>query len=150
MEIILLDKVNNLGSLGDKVKVKNGYARNFLIPSGKAKPATADNLKQFEVIRAKLEQKSSDLLVAANSRKGQIDASEVLLIKAKASSEGKLFGSVGTFDIVEAAQAAGLVVEKSEVRLPTGNIRETGEYEVTLHLHTDVDAKITVKVEAEE
>lgn len=150
MEVILLDKVNNLGSLGDKVKVKNGYARNFLIPSGKAKPATAENLKEFEAKRAELEKKSADLLTAANARKAEIEKVGSLTIQAKVAGEGKLFGSVGTFDIVDVAKAAGLEIEKSEVRLPTGNIRETGEYEIILHLHTDVDAKLLVNVQPEE
>lgn len=150
MEVILLDKVNKLGSLGDKVKVKNGYARNFLIPSGKAKPATPENLKEFEAMRAELERKSSDALAVANSRKQRIEEIGSLAIKAKVGGEGKLFGSVGTYDIVEAATAAGLDVQKSEVRLPTGKLREIGEFQVTLHLHTDVDACITVIVEPEE
>ena len=150
MEVILLDKVDNLGTLGDKVKVKNGYARNYLIPSGKAKPATAENLKEFEAIRAELEKKASDALIAATGRKHQIEELGSLVIKAKAGGEGKLFGSVGTFDIVEAAQAAGVEIEKSEVRLPTGNLRELGEHEVLIHLHTDLDATLKIVIEEEE
>ncbi len=150
MEVILLDKVNNLGTLGDKVKVKNGFARNYLIPSGKAKPATPENIKEFETIRAELEKKSSDALAAAESRKGRIEALESLAIKAKAGGEGKLFGSVGTFDIVEAAEAAGVEISKSEVRLPLGNIRELGEHEISIHLHTDVDAVLKIIVVEEE
>ena len=150
MEVILLDKVNNLGTLGDKVKVKNGFARNYLIPSGKAKLATAENLKEFELIRAELEKKTSDAIVAATSRKQRIEALEALVIKAKSGGEGgKLFGSVGTVDIIEAAAAVGVEIEKSEVRLPTGNIRELGEHNVTLHLHSDVDATIKIIVEEE-
>ncbi len=150
MEVILLDKVSNLGTLGDKVKVKNGFARNYLIPSGKAKPATPENIAEFEAIRAELERKSSDALAAAESRKGRIEALESLTIKAKAGGEGKLFGSVGTFDIVEAAAAAGVEINKSEVRLPQGNIRELGEHEVDIHLHSDVDAQIKIIIEEEE
>jgi large subunit ribosomal protein L9 len=150
MEVILLDKVANLGSLGDKVSVKNGYARNYLIPSGKAKPATAKNLEEFTAIRADLEQKSTDALISANGRKTKIDEVGSVKIMAKAGSEGKLFGSVGTFDIVEAANAAGLDIEKSEVRLPTGNLREVGEHDVKIHLHSDVETVLKVVVEGEE
>jgi large subunit ribosomal protein L9 len=150
MEVILLDKVGNLGTLGDKVKVKNGYARNYLIPSGKAKLATPENIKEFEAIRAELEKKASDALAVATSRKERIEALDSITIKAKSGGEGKLFGSVGTFDIVEAIQAAGVEIEKSEVRLPTGNLRELGEYEVSIHLHSDVDAIIKVVIEEEE
>lgn len=150
MEVILLDKVANLGTLGDKVKVKNGYARNFLIPSGKAKPATEESIREFEAIRAELEKKSSDAYTAAVSRKQRIEALGGLTIKAKSGGEGKLFGSVGTFDIVEAATAAGIEIEKSEVRLPTGNLREIGEHTVTIHLHSEVDASIKIIIEEEE
>lgn len=150
MEVILLDKVNNLGTLGDKVKVKNGYARNYLIPGGKAKPATPENIKEFEAMRAELEKRSSDALTAAQSRKERIEALGSLTVKAKAGGEGKLFGSVGTYDIVEASAAAGVEIEKSEVRLPHGNIREVGEHEVSIHLHTDVDATVKIIVEEEE
>ncbi|MBN1378885.1 MAG: 50S ribosomal protein L9 [Gammaproteobacteria bacterium] len=149
MEVILLDKVTNLGTLGDKVKVKNGYARNFLIPSGKAKPATAENIKEFEAIRAELEKKASDATAAAMSRKERIEALGSLTIKAKAGTEGKLFGSVGTFDIAEASKAAGIEIEKSEVRLPLGNLRELGEHEVSIHLHGEVDASIKIIIEEE-
>ncbi len=150
MEVILLDKVNNLGDLGDKVKVKNGYARNFLVPQGKAKPATAENLKEFEARRAELERIATESLAAAKGRKERLEALGAVTIAAKAGGEGKLFGSIGTFDIVEAVNATGETIEKREVRLPLGNIREIGEHEVTLHLHTDVDTSLKVIVEAEE
>ncbi len=150
MEVILLDKVNNLGGLGEKVRVKNGYARNFLIPTGKAKPATPENLKEFEQRRAELEEKAQAALTAANQRKEQIDALGSITIKAKTGGEGKLFGSIGTFDIVEAAEAAGVTIEKSEVRLPEGNFRAVGEYEVLIHLHTEVDTILKVIIEGEE
>lgn len=150
MEVILLDKVENLGTLGDKVKVKNGFARNYLIPQGKAKPATPGNLKEFEAMRAEFERRAADALVAANSRKERLEALGGVTIKAKTGGEGKLFGSVNPFSIVEAVQAAGVEIEKSEVRLPQGNIRETGEYDVGIHLHSDVEATLKVIVEPEE
>lgn len=150
MEVILLDKINNLGGLGDKVKVKNGYARNFLIPNGKAKPATAENLQEFEARRAELQRKSEDALTAAKGRKEEIEALGSVTIQTKAGTEGKLFGSVGTFDIVEAAQARGIKLEKSEVRLPKGNLREVGEHEVIVHLHTDVECMLKVIVEGQD
>lgn len=147
MEVILLDKIKNLGALGDKVKVKNGYARNFLIPNGKAKPATSENLQEFEALRAELQRKSEDALTAAQGRKAQIEALASVTIQAKAGTEGKLFGSIGTFDIVEAVQAQGIKLEKSEVRLPEGNLREVGEHEVVIHLHTDVECTLKIIVE---
>ena len=144
MEVILLKNVDNLGNLGDKVSVKAGYGRNFLIPSGHAVPATADNLKEFEARRVELEAQAAETLVAAEARKAQLDGVAVSVAR-KAGDEGRLFGSVGTSDIAQALQDAGHAVEKHEVRLPHGAFRATGEYEVELHLHSDVD--ITIKLE---
>ncbi len=149
MEVILLEKVDNLGDLGDKVKVSPGYGRNYLLPQGKAKPATPENVKYFEERRAELERQAADVLAAAEARKSQIDGLSVI-IKAKAGDEGKLFGSVGTSDIADAAAATGVELERQEVRLPEGPLRVVGSYDIAVHLHTDVDAVITVVVEAEE
>ncbi|MBV2120656.1 MAG: 50S ribosomal protein L9 [Candidatus Thiodiazotropha taylori] len=149
MEIILLQKVDNLGDLGEKVNVKSGYGRNFLIPSGKAIPATEENLKVFEQRRAELEKEAQEKLQAAESRKAKLDDMEVS-ITCKAGDEGRLFGSVGTSDIAKAVSAAGESVEKKEVMLPNGPFRIAGEYEVDLHLHADVDVtiKLTIVPEA--
>jgi large subunit ribosomal protein L9 len=150
MEVILLNKVSNLGNLGDKVKVKNGYARNFLIPSGKAKPATPENIKEFEARRSELEKLADQTLGSAKEHKEKIDKLGSITIRAKAGGEGKLFGSVGNFDIVEAVKAAGVDLEKRNVRLPAGNLRDVGEYEIVIHLHTDVETKLKVIIVAEE
>ena len=149
MEVILLQKVENLGNLGDKVKVRAGYGRNFLIPQGKAKPATAKNLAEFEQRRAELEKHAAEALSAAESRKAQLDG-KVITIASKAGQEGKLFGSVGTVDIAEALTNAGVKIERKEVRMPQGPIRTAGEHKVEIHLHTDVNVEITVLVTAEE
>lgn len=149
MEVILLDKVDNLGNLGDKVSVKAGYGRNFLIPTGRAVPATADNVKVFEERRAELEKQVAEKLAAAEARKAQIEAVGKVTVSHKAGEEGKLFGSVGTSEIADACTAAGAEVAKAEVRLPEGPFRVAGEYEVELHLHADVNATITVEVVAE-
>ena len=149
MEVILLQKVENLGNLGDKVKVKSGYGRNFLIPQGKAKAATAKNIAEFEQRRAELEKEAADHLTRANARKTELEGKSVT-ITAKAGQEGKLFGSVGTVDIAEAFTSAGLTVERKEVRMPEGPIRVAGEHTVELHLHTDVNAEVTVVVVAED
>lgn len=149
MEVILLQKVENLGNLGDKVKVRAGYGRNFLIPQGKAKPATATNVAEFEKRRAELEKQAADMLAAAVQRKGELDGKSVT-INAKAGQEGKLFGSVGTVDIAEAMTASGIKLERKEVRMPQGPIRVAGEHKVEIHLHTDVNVEITVNVIAEE
>jgi len=149
MEVILLQKVENLGNLGDKVKVRAGYGRNFLIPQGKAKPATAKNLAEFEQRRAELEKHAAELLSTAEQRKTGLDG-KVITINAKAGQEGKLFGSVGTVDIADALTAAGQKVERREVRMPQGPIRIAGEHKVEIHLHTDVNVEITVVVVAEE
>lgn len=145
MQVILLEKIENLGVLGDTVSVKSGYARNFLLPQRKAKIATADNLKEFEAIRAELEKQAAELLGAATARADKMQDLSVT-ITASTATEGKLFGSIGTVDIIEALAAAGVEVAKKEVRLPEGNIRETGEFDVTLHLHSDVDVVVKVIV----
>lgn len=150
MEVILLDKVENLGSLGDKVKVQSGYGRNFLIPQGKALPATAANLAEFEKRRAELEAQLNDELRKAELRKEKLEGQR-FEVRARAGEEGKLFGSVGTTDVVSALEAAGFEIEKREVRMPdTGPIHELGEYEIGIHLHSDVDATVTITVVAEE
>ncbi len=148
MEVILLEKVANLGSLGDKVKVKSGYGRNFLVPYGKAVPATADNLKAFEERRAELEKAAADKLADAQSRAEALEGQSIT-ISSKAGDEGRLFGSIGVRDIADAVTAAGTEVEKSEVRLPEGPIRAIGEYEIELQLHTDVTVTIQLAVVAE-
>ena len=149
MEVILLQKVANLGSIGDRVKVKSGYGRNFLLPTGKATVATAANIAKFEVIRADLEKKAASELTSATARAETLKEFR-LELKAKAGNEGKLFGSVGTADIADALSAAGQAVERAEVRLPEGPIRSVGEHAVTLHLHADVDVQITVAITAED
>ena len=148
MEIILLDKIANLGSLGDKVAVKAGYARNFLFPQGKAVPATEANVKAFEQRRAELEAKLAEDLAAAEKRAEAVNALDAVVIESKAGDEGKLFGSIGTRDIADAVTAAGVKVQKSEVLSPNGTLREVGEYEVELHLHADVFASIKLQVVA--
>ncbi len=148
MEVILLKKVENLGSLGSVVNVRPGYGRNYLIPTGRAKMATKTNIAEFEQRRAELEQAANDALAAAQARRDQLQ-DQVFTIKAKTGGEGKLFGSVSSIEIVEAIQAAGIAVERREVRMPMGHFRLVGEYEVGLHLHTDVDATIKVVVEGE-
>jgi large subunit ribosomal protein L9 len=151
MEVILLEKVANLGALGEKVSVKSGFGRNFLIPQGKAVFASAENVRAFEERRAELEKQAADKLAAAEARKAQIEAlSDGVTITHKAGEEGRLFGSVGTVDIARACTDAGVEVAKSEVRLPEGPFRVAGEYEVTLHLHTDLDTVIKVNVIGEE
>ena len=151
MEVILLEKVDNLGTLGDKVEVRAGFGRNFLIPTGRAVPATADNLKSFEARRAELERQSQDRMVRAEARRAQIEGLEAgVTIAQKVGEEGKLFGSVGAGDIASACTALGIEVAKSELRLPDGPIRIAGEHEVTLHLHTDVDATLKVNVVADD
>jgi large subunit ribosomal protein L9 len=149
MEIILLDKVTNLGGLGDKLDVKAGFARNFLFPQGKAVPATKANVEKFEARRAELEAKIADQLAAAEARAAKLAELAEVSIAAPAGDEGKLFGSVGTRDIADALTAAGVETAKSEVRLPTGALRETGEFDVQIHLHADVNANVLVKVVAE-
>ncbi len=149
MEIILLQKVANLGNIGERVKVKSGYGRNFLLPQGKATLATAENIAKFEARRAELEKKAHQDLAAAQARADKL-AGFKLVLRAKAGTEGKLFGSVGTTDVTEAVNAAGHKVERSEVRLPGGPLRHTGEFVVQLNLHTDVVVDLPVTVVGEE
>lgn len=149
MDVILLSKVENLGALGDKVNVRSGYARNYLIPQGKAKFATAENLAEFEARRAELEAQAKEILAQAEARKAKLDG-VVITIAAKEASEGKLFGSVNNFEVLEALTAAGHEVEKRELRMPDGAFRTLGEFEVELHLHSDVNALITIKIVPEE
>ncbi len=149
MDIILLDKIANLGGLGDQVSVKAGYARNFLLPQGKAVPATKDNVAKFEARRAELEAKIADALNAAQARADQLVALEAVTIASPAGDEGKLFGSVGTRDIADAITAAGVTVTKAEVKLPTGTLRELGEYEIDVQLHSDVTATAKIVIVAE-
>jgi large subunit ribosomal protein L9 len=145
MEVILMKKVGGLGELGDKVAVRPGYGRNFLIPQGAAVPATEANLKAFEERRAELESQAAEALAIAESRRERLEGLTVS-ISRKAGDEGRLFGSVGTADIAEAVTAVGIELAKSEVRLPQGPFRHIGEYEVELHLHTDVDVVILVEI----
>ncbi|GAB57824.1 50S ribosomal protein L9 [Rheinheimera nanhaiensis] len=149
MQIILLDKVANLGGLGDNVTVKSGYARNFLFPQGKAVPATKANIEKFEARRAELEAKLAADLAAANDRAAKLAALGEVTIASKAGDEGKLFGSVGTRDIADAVTEAGVKVSKAEVKLPNGTLRETGEFDIDLQLHAEVIATIKVVVIAE-
>ncbi|MEZ5462970.1 50S ribosomal protein L9 [Dokdonella sp.] len=146
MQLILLQKVKNLGNLGDKVSVKPGYGRNYLVPQGKAVPATAENLEGFEARRAEYEAKANQLLGAAEARKAKFEAADTVTIKANASTEGKLFGSVGPRDIAEAFTAAGFALDKNEVVQGEGPIRHIGEYEIRVHLHADVDTTVKVVV----
>ncbi|MBC8210186.1 MAG: 50S ribosomal protein L9 [Gammaproteobacteria bacterium] len=146
MEIILLENIENLGALGDKVNVKAGFARNYLLPKGKGKPATAANLEAFEKQRAELEKIAAAALAAAEARKAAIEALGTVQITAKIGSEGKLFGSIGTADIADALEVMGGAVEKREIRLPEGSLRMTGEHEVDIHLYTDVDVTIIVNI----
>lgn len=148
MEVILLEKIDNLGGLGDKVNVKSGYGRNFLIPSGKAVTATKSNIAEFEERRAELEKQAAEALAAAEARKAVIENLTVT-IERKAGEEGRLFGSVGTSDIADAVVAAGGELEKREVRLPEGPFHSLGEFEVELHLHADVDASVKVIIKPE-
>lgn len=149
MDVILLDKVENLGNLGDKVSVRAGYARNYLIPGGKAKYATAANIAEFEARRAELEKAAAETLASAEARKAKLEALEIT-IPANVGSEGKLFGSIGNTEIADAISATGITVEKREVRLPEGALRATGDYEIGLHLHSDVDVVVKVAVVPEE
>lgn len=145
MEVILLEKVGGLGNLGDKVKVKSGFGRNFLIPYGKAVSATAENIAHFEARRAELEEAAAERKAAAEARAEKLAGMKVT-ITANAGDEGKLFGSVGTRDIAQAITAAGVEVSKSEVRLPEGVLRTTGDFEVDLQLHSDVTQTVTVSI----
>ncbi|WOG28556.1 50S ribosomal protein L9 [Endozoicomonas sp. 8E] len=148
MDVILLERVANLGNLGDKVTVKAGYGRNFLIPFSKAVPATKENVEAFEARRAELEKAANEKLAAAQKRAAEMAEIE-LTLTAKAGDEGKLFGSIGSRDLAEAITGAGVEVAKSEIRMGEGPIRATGEYDIAIQLHTDVAATIKVFVEAE-
>jgi large subunit ribosomal protein L9 len=148
MEVILLEKIRNLGDLGDQVNVKPGYGRNYLIPQGKAVRATAENKEIFESRRAELEKTAKDALTRANARARAME-DLVLEISSRASEEGKLFGSVGVHEIVDAAAAADVEIDKAEVNLPTGPIKLTGEHMVEIALHPEVTATIQVVVVAE-
>ena len=147
MEVILLEKIANLGNLGDKVNVKAGYGRNYLLPQRKAAAATAENVAAFEVRRVELEKAAAEKKASAESRAAQLAELEVT-ITATAGDEGKLFGSIGTHDIADALTASGVEVSKAEVRLPNGTIRQVGEFDVAVHLHTDVEATVKVVVVA--
>jgi large subunit ribosomal protein L9 len=149
MEVILLDKIAKLGGLGDKVTVKSGYARNYLLPQGKAVFASKANIEHFEARRAELEKQLAENLANAQARAEKLVALGQVTIAAKAGDEGKLFGSIGTRDIADAITEAGVEVAKSEVRLPHGTIRETGEYDIAIQFHSEVTATIKVVVIAE-
>jgi large subunit ribosomal protein L9 len=148
MDVILLEKTANLGNLGDRVTIKAGYGRNYLIPQGKAVAATPKKIKEFEERRAELEKQAAEKLAAANAR-GDALSKLNIVITHKTGDEGRLFGSVGTQNIAEAINAAGVKVAKAEVRLPNGVIRNIGEYDVAINLHTDVVVTLSIKVAAE-
>jgi len=145
MQVILLEKSRNLGNLGDKVNVKAGYARNYLIPFNKAVPATGANLEEFESRRVELEKQAAASLLEAEARMEKLVALEVT-IASKAGDEGKLFGSIGPRDVSDAVTAAGVSIEKHEVRMPTGPLRQTGEYDITVQVHTDVTGTVKIVV----
>ena len=149
MEVILLQKVANLGNIGDRVKVRSGFGRNFLLPQGKATLATPEHVARFEAHRAELEKAAREQLQGAEERAEAMKDFK-LTITAKAGTEGKLFGSIGTSDIAEACTKAGFKVERSEVRLPSGPLRMVGEHTVSLHLHADIDVPVAVSIIAEE
>lgn len=148
MEVILLEKVHNLGKLGERVKVRRGYGRNYLIPNRMAVPATAANIARLETMRAELETTQAEALAKAETRAAVLK-DFVVTVAGRAGDEGKLFGSIGTADIAEALTAAGHEVEKREVRLPAGPLRTLGDHAVELHLHADVNVTVTVRVAAE-
>jgi large subunit ribosomal protein L9 len=145
VEVILLKNVGGLGALGDKVKVRAGYGRNYLVPGGYAVAATTANLEAFEARRAELEREAAANLAAAESRRSDLEGVRVTIAR-KAGDEGRLFGSVGTADIAAALVAAGVEVAKQEIRLPSGPFRAIGEFEVTVHLHADVDATVALAI----
>ncbi|PAU76241.1 50S ribosomal protein L9 [Halomonas salipaludis] len=148
MEVILLDKIGKLGGLGDKVTVKPGYGRNYLVPYGLAVPATKDNVAAFDAQRAELEAQAADRKAEAEARAAQLSEIELSLV-SKAGDEGKLFGSIGPRDLAEAIASAGIDIAKSEVRMPEGPIRATGEYDIDLQLHAEVATSVRVVVVAE-
>lgn len=145
MEIILLQKVENLGNLGDRVVVKSGYGRNFLIPSGRAVPANEENVKAFEARRAELEKEAAEALARAEARKEKLDGLSVV-IPCKTGDEGRLFGSIGTADIAKAVTDLGHELVKREVMLPNGTFRVAGDYDVEIHLHSDVNAELKLSI----
>jgi large subunit ribosomal protein L9 len=149
MEVILFEKIDRLGNIGDLVNVKSGFARNFLLPQGKAKVANDANKAEIETRRAEFEKLAAETLAVAEKQREQIEALSIE-ITAKSGTEGKLFGSIGNIDITAALAEAGVEIEKRAVRLPDGPIRQAGEYEITLHLHTDVDAVVKVTIIGEE
>jgi large subunit ribosomal protein L9 len=149
MDVILLQKVANLGNIGDRVKVRSGYGRNFLLPGGKATLATPDNVARFEARRAELERLAHEHFASAEERAAALKEYK-LTIHANAGTEGKLFGSIGTADIAEAATRDGQKIERSEVRLPAGPLRTVGEHVVSVHLHADIDVPLHITIVAEE
>ena len=149
MDVILLEKVHNLGALGDRVRVKAGYGRNYLIPRGKAAPATETNIVKFEARRAELEKAETETLAQAHVRTTALSALVAISLTRKGGEEGKLYGSVGTQDIAEALTEAGVATEKHEVRLSHGALREAGEHEVQIHLHPDVNVAVKITIIAE-
>jgi large subunit ribosomal protein L9 len=149
MDVILLQKVANLGNIGDRVKVRSGYGRNFLLPEGKATLATPDNVARFEARRDELEKAAREHLTSAQER-GVALKDFKLVIAAKAGTEGKLFGSIGTSDIAEALGKQGFKIERSEVRMPNGPLRMVGDHNIGLHLHADIDVPLAVSIVAEE
>ena len=150
MDVILMENVENLGSVGDKVSVKSGFARNYLVPQGKAKMATAANLAEFEAVRVELEKAAAQALQEALDRKQEIEALGVIEVTARVGSEGKLFGSIGVADVSDAIASLGGNVEKSEIRMPEGALRVVGEHVVDIHLYTDIDTQVTVNIIGEE
>ena len=149
MQVILLEKIDNVGGLGDLVDVKSGFARNFLLPQGKAEMATKTNIEAFQTRRAELEEQQAKALQSAQQRAASLEGLSVT-ITSRSGTEGKLFGSVGTEEIRAAIEAAGVNIEKKEIRMPDGPLRNVGEHPVNLHLHADVDAQVTVDVVGEE
>jgi len=149
MQVILMEKVVNLGALGDVVKVKDGFARNYLIPQGKARRATAANLKEFEGRRTELEKKAGEHLASAQERAAKLEGMKVDIVQ-KAGPDGRLFGSVTTSDIAEALTKAGIETKKAEVRMPAGPLKHIGEFPIVVHLHADVEANVVVHVTAEQ
>ncbi len=148
MEVILLEKIANLGNLGDKVTIKSGYGRNYLVPQGKAVAATAKKIAEFEARRAELEKAAAEKLSAAQKLGNELSKLQIV-ITHKAGDEGRLFGSVGTHNIAEAISAAGIAIEKQQIRLPHGAIRHIGEYPIDINLHSDVIVTLTIKIAAE-
>lgn len=149
MNVILLEKIRNLGTLGDKVNVKAGYARNFLIPQGKAVFATKENLAEFALRKAELERKAAEALQVAQQKAIEINALSAIKLTARTSDEGKLFGSIGLRDIATAVTASGVAIEKHQINVPQGSIHEIGEYDIDILLHTEVSTKVTIVVVAE-